>query len=251
MADARYEMPRLVELYDFQYANDSALATYVAMVAEFGGREVLDIGCGTGTFACLLAERGYSVIGLEPALASLEIARRKPYADRVRWVHGTIDALGDLQADLATLTGNTVQYFLTDTEWSAALAVIRRSLRPGGRLVFETRDPDRYPWQEWDRAHTYATKAIPGIGTVATWHEIMHVSGDLITYRSSYEFESDGAVLTSDSTLRFRDRRTVEESLKDAGFTVAEVRVAPDRPGRELVFIAIRPADASHGLLET
>jgi SAM-dependent methyltransferase len=181
------------------------------------------------------------VIGLEPALASLEIARRKPYADRVRWVHGSIDALGDLQADLATLTGNTVQYFLTDTEWSAALAVIRRSLRPGGRLVFEIRDPDRYPWHEWDRAHTYATKAIPGIGTVATWHEIMHVSGDLITYRSSYEFEADGAVLTSDSTLRFRDRRTVEESLKDAGFTVAEVREAPDRLGRELVFIAIRP----------
>jgi 2-polyprenyl-3-methyl-5-hydroxy-6-metoxy-1,4-benzoquinol methylase len=55
----------------------------VAMVAEFGSREVLDIGCGTGTFACLLAEQGYSVIGLESAVASLEIARRKPYADRV------------------------------------------------------------------------------------------------------------------------------------------------------------------------
>jgi hypothetical protein len=27
MADARYEMPRLVGLYDFLYANDSALGT--------------------------------------------------------------------------------------------------------------------------------------------------------------------------------------------------------------------------------
>jgi hypothetical protein len=108
--------------------------------------------------------------------------------------------------------------------------VIRRPLRPGGRLVFETRDPDRYSWQQWDRAHTYATKAVPGFGTVATWHEVTHVRGDLVTYRSSYAFESDGTVLTSDSTLRFRDRRAVEESLEDAGFTVTEVREAPDRP---------------------
>jgi hypothetical protein len=97
------------------------------------------------------------------------------------------------------------------------------------------RDPPVHPWQTWDRAHTYATKAITGVGTVATWHEITNVS--------SYEFESDGTVLASDSTLRFRDRRTVEESLNDAGFRVAEVRDAPDRPGRELVFTAIRPAD--------
>jgi hypothetical protein len=74
-------------------------------------------------------------------------------------------------------------------------------------------------------------------------HGTVETLGDLVTYRSSYSFESDGAVLTSDSTLRFRDRRAVAESLEDAGFTVAEVRGAPDRPGRELVFIGMRPAD--------
>jgi hypothetical protein len=51
---------------------------------------------------------------------------------------------------------------------------------------------------------------------------------------------SDGAVLTSDSTLRFRSRVEVEESLVDAGFVVDEVRDAPDRPGREFVFVARR-----------
>jgi hypothetical protein len=47
-------------------------------------------------------------------------------------------------------------------------------------------------------------------------------------------------VITSDSTLRFRSRVEVERSLESAGFVVDEVRDAPDRPGREFVFIAFR-----------
>ncbi len=47
-------------------------------------------------------------------------------------------------------------------------------------------------------------------------------------------------MLTSDSTLRFRSRDEIERSLADAGFDVTEVRDAPDRPGREHVFIAER-----------
>jgi hypothetical protein len=55
-----------------------------------------------------------------------------------------------------------------------------------------------------------------------------------------FRFRKDGAVLTSESTLRFRDRDAVARSLLTAGFMVDEVRDAPDRPGRELVFIARR-----------
>jgi hypothetical protein len=48
-------------------------------------------------------------------------------------------------------------------------------------------------------------------------------------------------VLTSDSTLRFRARDEVEATLIEQGYVVDEVRDAPDRPGRELVFFASRP----------
>jgi hypothetical protein len=59
-----------------------------------------------------------------------------------------------------------------------------------------------------------------------------------VSFRSTVVFESDGAVLTSTSTLRFRHRDEVAASLSHAGYVVDEVRQAPDRPGRELVFIA-------------
>ena len=53
-------------------------------------------------------------------------------------------------------------------------------------------------------------------------------------------FLADGAVIISDSTLRFRARDEVESSLAGHGFRVKDVREAPDRPGREFVFITER-----------
>jgi len=88
VADAIFEQRRLAEIYDPLDPNRSDLEVYAALVEAFGARTVLDIGCGTGTFACLLAARGIEVVGVDPAGASLEVARAKPGADQVRWVHG-------------------------------------------------------------------------------------------------------------------------------------------------------------------
>jgi hypothetical protein len=119
----------------------------------------------------------------------------------------------------------------------------RGALRPGGRLVFETRDPAARAWLEWSRERSYQRAVVPGVGGVQAWHELLEVRGDLVWFRSTVVFASDGAVLTSESTLRFRHRDEVAASLAAAGFVVDEVRQAPDRPGRELVFIT-RRADA-------
>jgi ubiquinone/menaquinone biosynthesis C-methylase UbiE len=59
---------------------------------------VLDIGCGTGTFALLLAERGYDVTGVDPAPASLDAARGKPGSDRIRWILGDATRLPPLRS---------------------------------------------------------------------------------------------------------------------------------------------------------
>jgi hypothetical protein len=58
-----------------------------------------------------------------------------------------------------------------------------------------------------------------------------------VSFRYTFAF-ADGEVLNSDSTLRFRGRDEVTASLRAAGFTVTEVRDAPDRPGLEFVFVA-------------
>ncbi|WP_299955759.1 bifunctional 2-polyprenyl-6-hydroxyphenol methylase/3-demethylubiquinol 3-O-methyltransferase UbiG [uncultured Modestobacter sp.] len=241
MVDPIFADPRLAEVYDPLDPDRSDLEPYAALVDEVGARAVLDIGCGTGTFACLLADRGVAVTALDPAAASIAVARRKPAAELVEWVVGDVSTLPPLAVDLVTMTANVAQVFGTDAEWTATLHAARHALRPGGRLAFESRDPARRAWEEWDRERSYTSAVVPGIGPVETWVEVLAVRGDLVSFRWTFVFGSDGAVLTSDSTLRFRTRAELVGSVTAAGLVVDDVRDAPDRPGRELVVIAHRP----------
>jgi SAM-dependent methyltransferase len=188
----------------------------------------------------MAARRGLTVTAVDPAGAMLAFAATKPGADRVCWVHGYATDLPALQVDLATMTGNVAQVFLTDVDWRLTLRTAYAALRPGGRLAFETRDPAAKAWLEWTRERSYKRIVVPDLGGVQSWSEVLDVSGDLVSFRGTVVFESDGAVLTSDSTLRFRHRDEVTASLAAAGYVVDEVREAPDRPGREMVFIARR-----------
>jgi SAM-dependent methyltransferase len=242
MADALFSEPRLAELYDPLDPDRRDLDVYAAMAAAFGAGTAVDIGCGTGTLACLLAQRGLTVTGVDPAAASLEIACRKPGADRVRWLHAAATAVPPLGADLVTMTGNVAQVFVTDQEWAAVLLAVGETLRPGGRLVFESRDPAKKAWLAWNRDATCRRVVIPGVGPIQTWMDLTAAGGGLVSFRTTVVFASDGAVLTSDSTLRFRGRAELADSLASAGLVVDEVRDAPDRPGLEFVFITRKPA---------
>jgi hypothetical protein len=66
---------------------------------------------------------------------------------------------------------------------------------------------------EWNRERSYQRTVVPGVGAVQGWVELLEVSGDLVSFRSTVVFEADGAVLTSTSTLRFRHRDEVTASL--------------------------------------
>ena len=136
------------------------------------------------------------------------------------------------------MTGNVAQVFTTDAEWFSALSGVRGALRPSGRFIFETRDPAKKAWLQWNRGQTYRRIKIAGVDAVEIWDEVLNVQGRLVSFRTTFSFESDGASLVSDSTLCFRERDEIEDSLITAGMTVEEVRDAPDRPGLEFVFIA-------------
>ncbi|GAC1476819.1 MAG: class I SAM-dependent methyltransferase [Ktedonobacteraceae bacterium] len=239
MPDALFAEPELAEIYDLLDSPDRPdLAPYLAITDEFHAHSIIDLGCGTGNLACRLAALGKEVVGVDPAAASLAVARRKAYADRVRWIIGTAAQLKGLDADLITMTGNVAQVFVLDEEWMATLWACRAALRPGGRLVFEVRDPAREAWKGWNREQSYKTIEAPGIGTVESWVELLSVQLPLVSFRYTFVFRKDGSMMTSESTLRFRTRSEIAEALSRAQLTVESVRDAPDRPGLEFVFIA-------------
>ena len=210
---------------------------------EFGATSVLDVGCGTGTLGCLLADRGVRVLGVDPAGASVDVARSKVGADRVTWVVGIApDIAADPshrgRYDLATMTANVAQVFLDDHEWLATLHAIRTCLRPGGRIAFESRVPSDQGWKRWTKELTHRVVDVDGEGPIEDWVQVTEVDGEFVTFESPTIFLADGERIESTSTLRFRSKEAFNRSLTEAGFTALEVRDLPYAPGRGWLVIA-------------
>ena len=238
--DATFSDPRQAVLYDVFNNDRSDLDAYVRIADEVEAHRVVDVGCGTGSLAVRLAELGFSVTGVDPAGASLDVARAKPNAELVTWVHGDATSLVGLEAaDLAVMTGNVAQVFVSDEDWYATLRAIRTCLRPGGWFVFETRRSEVRDWETWNLAPSPV--AMPdGRGRLAC--TVTEVALPLVTFEGSTAIGEE--IMRSTSTLRFRERNELERDLSRHGFNVLDVRDAPDRPGKEMVFLTqVRDGD--------
>lgn len=236
--DPAFAYYRLADLYDVFDGDRSDLSIYEAIVCEVGAASVLDIGCGTGSLAVGLALQGLRVVGVDPALASLEVAKRKPGADQVEWVHGDATTLNGrpVDADLAVMTGNVAQVFVDDADWSLTLDAVRHALRADGWFVLETCHPEARDWEHWNVDPT--TIGLPGGKTAVTSRTVTSVELPLVTFETSTV--TNGESVHSTSTLRFRGQDEIGADLVRHGCQVLEVREAPDRPGKELVFLAQR-----------
>ena len=118
------------------------------VVLELGDR-VLDVGCGTGVFLRMCADRGADVAGIDAAEGLLTIARaRVPHAD-LR--HGDMQALPFPEDAFELVTGFTSFFFAEDIV--AALREAGRVARPGAPIVIQVFGPP----ERCDRTSTRTT----------------------------------------------------------------------------------------------
>jgi hypothetical protein len=146
-----------------------------------------------------------------------------------------------MRVDLAVMTGNVAQVFLTDAAWHDALTGVRHALAPGGHLVFETRNLEYRAWEKWASDPAIESIEIDGVGVVTQRRDVTDIALPLVSFRHAYTFP-DGTEITSDSTLRFRDPDEIAASLDAVSYTLVDRRDAPDRPGAENIYIAQRNA---------
>jgi ubiquinone/menaquinone biosynthesis C-methylase UbiE len=123
----------ILALTSREQAFRSRLLAAVAARLPDGGR-VVDVGCGTGSFALLLAEGrpDASILGLDGDPDALAIARRKAPGLDFRQALAADTGEPDGSADAVTMS--LVLHHLDADGKAAALAEARRVLAPGGML---------------------------------------------------------------------------------------------------------------------
>lgn len=106
-------------------------------------RDALDLGCGTGLFACHLAERyKASVLGIDSSPAMLAVARRQCHSCRVGFQQQDLRTLAlPWRFDLITANFDTLNHLRDACELRDVLRSIGTLLRPGGHLLFDLLTP--------------------------------------------------------------------------------------------------------------
>ena len=131
----------LLPLYDplCRLVGESGLKGRLIELAEISpGQRVLDVGCGTGTLALLLAkaEPRAETLGIDGDPKALAIARRKASVagTPVQFDEGLAYALPYPDASFDRVLSSFVFHHLTREHKSGALSEILRVLKPGGTL---------------------------------------------------------------------------------------------------------------------
>ncbi|ASN18403.1 class I SAM-dependent methyltransferase [Arthrobacter sp. YN] len=211
---------QLSALYDAenQWAADDDF--FLAFVNERPNSRVLDLGCGTGRITLAVAAAGHAVVGIDPNPGSLAAARRKPGAEGVTWLDGTSAAIPHEAAfDVAIMTAHVAQAINDDGDWSRTLADINRVLVPGGRLAFDSRDPEAKAWDHWTPAKTLQRYTLPDGTALETWMECDPQLGGLVAL-TEHRMLNGSTEETETSVLAFRTEDQLRHDLDSAGFTV-------------------------------
>ncbi len=217
--DRLYRDPRLARFYDLENGWGPDF-DYCRRLAE-DTRAVLDLGCGTGELAAKLSE-GRDVVGVDPAAAMLDVARRRPGGGRVTWVQADAREVRlGRRFDVVLLTGHAFQVFLTEGDQRAVLSTIAAHLAPGGRFIFDTRNPAVQAWRRWTPEQSKRRLDHPGLGGVEAWTDVAYdAATGIVTYWTHYRIERSGELFGAESRIRYTDREPLAAMLADQGLEV-------------------------------
>lgn len=132
----------LLPFYDVLSAVTGVRRRHAQLVGLAGiraGDRVLDLGCGTGNVALLVARTipGAVVTGLDPDLPALRRAARKARRARVplTFVRGYGQAVPLPDASVDHVVSALALHHVPDADRDATAAEVARVLRPGGRVT--------------------------------------------------------------------------------------------------------------------
>lgn len=138
------------EYYDSfgEYIDYNQIADYVEQLffdEKKSVKEILDIGCGTGTIDILMAQKSYNVCGIDNSPEMISVARNKNKESNTMVQFKTMDALEILKLnrnfDLVMAMSDVVNHILERNKLVDIFKSANQVLNPGGVFIFDINTP--------------------------------------------------------------------------------------------------------------
>lgn len=193
-------------------------------------RTLLDLGCGTGRHAFVLAERGYEVTGVDRSEEMLAVARSQlspfnPQPSTLNFFNGDIRSirLGRTMDAVVSLF-HVISYQTENSDLLASFCTVRDHLGPGGVFLFDC----WYGPAVLSERPTVRVKRLEDELTAVTriGEPVMHANGNVVdvNFQIFVQDKASGAVecLEEQHRMRYLFRPEIDLLLRDAGLILVD-----------------------------
>lgn len=179
---------------------------------------VLDLACGTGTIACLLAQKGYEVLATDGSEEMLTKAAAKA-AGLERPPLFLLQSMPRLRlaqpVDAVVSTLDSLNYLTRDRDLRETFRRVRRWLKPGGLFLFDVNTPHKLRRMD---GQLYMDETED---SVCVWRTFFSEKKQVCTYQVDlFRLRPDGAWDRTFEEHRERawSEKAIRQYLSEAGF---------------------------------
>ncbi len=207
-------------------------------------RTVLDLACGTGTLTCLLAERGYDMIGVDLSEEMLSVAAEKGRAlpESPLFLHQSMEAL-DLNdtVDACVCCLDSVNYVTRPAVLKQAFQRVHLFLNPGGLFLFDINTPAKLQGLDGQLFMDENEESL------CIWRAEYSKRRRICTYGMDIFTRAEGTLWHREEEIHEEYAYTPEELthlLNQTGFQTirqfGELTMRPPKEGEERIFFCAR-----------
>ena len=206
-------------------------------------RTAVDLACGTGSVAVLLAQKGLQVTGVDMSSEMLCMAQQKApeLENRPIFVCQKLQQLQLPRAvDLAVCALDSIDYIINPDDCREAIRRVYKYLNPGGCFIFDVNTPEKLQamdgqvfLDEDDDVYCVWRGEFDNETNICTyWMDLFQRQGS--AWQRSYEEHREYAY----------SREQLVSYLKDAGFTAIEVfadrKLCSPQTGEQRIYLKAR-----------
>lgn len=237
---------RFAEVYD-ELMTDIPYAEYVEWIQTYAPaqnyKNLLDIGCGTGTLALMLHKAGYAVSGIDLSEEMLAIASARMEDEKVSMplYAMSMDELdGFSELDVAIIPIDSINYVKEQQNVLETLKRVFDSLREGGQLFFDVHSLFKMDDIFLDGPFTYDDGE-----TSYVWHTEPGEEPHSVYHQMTFFVLTEGGLYERFDEEHYQRTFAYEQYvtwLKEIGFSHVEVTAdwMPTQPADESERIFIR-----------